>query len=457
MSIKLPSRYEDLDIAFRARLRPNKDLLEIIKTTIKSISMMGGLRFIPIYGLSGSGKTSASLEISTHLPNTETINVSRSEIENLDLLKEKILKTKKSIPTIYVIDQFEEVSANKERIPGEIIELLSIMDRKDEIKGRIIIVLWLTTDEEFRNSLVEKTSRNTRILVTPDFNIVGPDKGDWSSIIMETFREHNSDQQLENYEILESDIEDIAESTDTIGDAITKTGQELFSYLSTEHDLSQYKVVMLWPVTDGLRITRVTQFSDPRLSYIIDWSSWYKQLNQTDKQQLPVKEYNRTRLYFDMRIIPIAVADIEPLCAKPDVEDYEIPRTYLERFENTHFVKILRGRFNDDTYAPLRERESQRSKDAKEWYENNTKNPTFIGKRIASALNMLGFTASYEKTLESKYGQVRADIFVDGENVKYIIELKCFATENTMPSTISEQIRVTMRRHAQYAGFLMRQ
>lgn len=455
--MKLPNRYEDLDVAFRARLRPNRKLLDLIKSSFKSIEISGGLRFLPIFGLSGSGKTSASLEISTHLPDTQTIKFDKSEIENVTLLRKKILSVKTNVPTIFVVDQFEEVSSNKEGLPGEIIEALSMLDRDNGIKNKKVVVIWLTTDEEFRGSLVEKTSRNSRILLDPDFNIIGPEKSDWPNIIMETFREHNSDQQLENFEILETDLEEISEAHDTIGDAITRVGLILSDYISGEHDLSQYKIMMLWPVTDGLRITRVTQFSDPRNSYAIDWSSWYKQLNPTDKQQLPVREFNRTRLYFNMRIIPIAAADIEPLCAKPEIDDYEIPKTYLERFEKTHLVKILQGKFTDESYSPLRERESKRSEDAKAWYEQNTKNPTFIGKRIAKALTMLGFDATYEKTLESKYGQVRADVFIDGTETKYIIELKCFSAENTMPSTISEQIRITMRRHAQFAGFISRQ
>ena len=38
-----------------------------------------------------------------------------------------------------------------------------------------------------------------------------------------------------------------------------------------------------------------------------------------------------------------------------------------------------------------------------------------------------------------------------------IVELKAFSTEGTRPSTIKDAVRTTLRRHAQFAGFLARQ
>ena len=66
----------------------------------------------------------------------------------------------------------------------------------------------------------------------------------------------------------------------------------------------------------------------------------------------------------------------------------------------------------------------------------------------------------YEKEISTSHSTVRADVYVETENdtkPKKIVELKAYSAENTMPSTIKEQIKVTLRRHAQLAGFMSRQ
>jgi hypothetical protein len=40
---------------------------------------------------------------------------------------------------------------------------------------------------------------------------------------------------------------------------------------------------------------------------------------------------------------------------------------------------------------------------------------------------------------------------------KLIVELKAFSTDGTRPSSIKDSVRVTLKRHAQFAGFLARQ
>jgi hypothetical protein len=73
---------------------------------------------------------------------------------------------------------------------------------------------------------------------------------------------------------------------------------------------------------------------------------------------------------------------------------------------------------------------------------------------------VLGEFAIYEKEIETTHSKVKADIYIDESernSKKQIIELKVYSSENTMPSSIRDQIRVTLRRHAQLAGFLQRQ
>jgi hypothetical protein len=216
---------------------------------------------------------------------------------------------------------------------------------------------------------------------------------------------------------------------------------------------------MLWPVTDGLRIQRIQQFTDARQGYKLEWNAWYRALNADDQRQLPLPEFNRARLYFDMRVVPIAAADLHPLCRDLTNETDALHRTYLERFEKTHFFSIVSGQWNPDVYSPLRERESKRAEEARTWYEGVTTNPVGLGKRIARILTGLGQPAEHEQNVESPNGRVRADVLLRKPNPQrtVIVELKAYSAENTMPSTICGAIQTTLKRHAHFAGFLQRQ
>lgn len=462
MTIRLPSRYEDLDTAFRGRLKPNQSLLASVKRAFTSMEISGGIRFLPVFGQSGSGKTSAALEIGTHLPELYVEQLPREAIEdtsNLYPVLDQMLKRAKGRRLVAVIDQYEEVAAQRTAIPSAFVETLSLLDRNRERRDQILFI-WLTTSREFQTDLANATTRNKRILVESSFEIASIEKHQWPSIIQETFQFHNQEKALSDYELLDMDLADISSDAPTLGTAIEETGLKLANYATTLHDLSTYLVVMLWPVTDGLRITRIQQFTDPRQGYKLDWNAWYRQLNSDDQAGLPLREYNRARLYFDVRLIPIAAADIHPLCRDLDNDSVEPGNSYLERFKNTHFFSVVSGNWSPDTYAPLRERESKRADDARTWYSTVTQQPTALGKRLSKCLDKLGLSSGYEQTISSPHGKVRADILVDRSPIapsNVIVELKAFSPENTMPSTIASSVLTTLRRHAQFAGFLPRQ
>jgi len=460
MNLSLPSRYEDLDDAYRGRLVPDKALLDIVSSAEKSMRISGGIRFLPIFGESGSGKTSAAREIGTHLPGIKTFLLNRKEIVSNDSLIERINEENKRNDgkvLVAIVDQYEENVSEREKIPTQFIEYLSHLDR-GELRKQPMIFLWLTTSREFQTLLADATSRNKRILLGNNFSITGPAKQEWTKIIEETFSFHNSEKSLADYEIIDTDITDIAIDNDTIGSAIEAIGIKLGKYLESIQNLSDYQVILMWPVADGLRNQRVMQFAKSREGYRLNWDYFYNELNQEDKAQLPLRALNRARLYFDMRIIPVRAADLHRLCLKLDDENFNLAKTYLGRFQKTHFYHVLSGSWEGYDYNPVRERESKRSEEAKDWYSTVTTNPTQLGKRLSKILNKTGLKSTYEKTLTSSYSSVRADVFVQTENEnKIIIELKAFSSENTMPSTIKEQIKITLKRHAQFAGFLPRQ
>lgn len=462
MKLRLPSRYEDIDTTYRGRLLPNPELLALIDKGKKSMEISGGIRFLPVYGNSGSGKSCATHEISTHLPSTHIFSLDKEEIEEKGKLLSRIkLENIKSHGNLLIgiIDQYEENVSGKEKIPTQFVEHLSLLDRS-ELRAFPMIFIWLTTSRAFRDELVMATTRNRRILLKEDFDIVGPSKDKWVSIIKETFSFHNEGESLADYEIIDSDILKITEESETLGDAIQKVGDSLAGFVDNIQNLSEYQVILMWPVADALRNQRVLQFSKPREGYKLNWDIWYNELNVEDRMQLPLSELNRARLYFDMRVIPVRAADLYKMCMELDNSDYTIAPTYLERFQKTHFFHVLLDRWDSYDYNPVRERESQRSQDAAVWYSSVTNKPTLIGRRIASAIKQCGAEAEYEKTLVSPYGSVRADIYMTRENSlkpKVIIELKAFSSENTMPSSIKDAIKTTLKRHAQFAGFLQRQ
>jgi hypothetical protein len=422
----------------------------------------GGIRFLPVFGGSGSGKTSATLELGTHLPILDVFKLSRAAIEDYEQLKAELrarLKQGRGEAIVAVVDQFEEVAEGKSDLPRKFVENISIIDRDEEFRGKRIIFIWLTTTKEFRALLSQSTSRNTRILLQPDFEVVGPGRDQWRSIIEETFRFHNQNKSLSDHNIIEQDIDDVVAKNLTLGGAIQDIDKLLFFTSQKALDLSDYRVIMLWPVTDGLRITRVSQFTDARQGYKLDWGSFFRELNKTDQEQLPLQAYNRSRLYFDVRVVPIQAADLQPFCRDLDDTNFRLARSHVDSLKRSHFFSILNNAWSPANYGPMNERESARQRNAEEWYHKVNQQPTRIGARLAAALQSCGFDAQHEGSVESKFSKIRGDVIIrkPGEHPgNIIVELKCYTAENTRPSSIREAIAGTLRKYAIFAGFLER-
>ena len=456
--VTLPSRYEDLDQSFRGRLQPNKNLIAQTQKAFSSMAVSGGVRFLPIFGDSGIGKTSASLELNTHLPDVHVFQATDDEIRDRDALVARLDRERKHNPQkslVCVVDQYEEDVARREDVPTAFVETISRLDR-DRQKAFRVLFLWLTTDKEFQASLENATSRNRRVLLTSGFEIQGPPKEEWPDIIEETFSFHNESRKLSDFDVLRGDIEKTALDANSLGTAIEEVGENLYKDVSVLKDISRNKVIMLWPVTDSTRIARIHQFVDAQRGYKLDWDSWYRELSNEDKASLPLHAYNRARLYYDLRLVPIQAADLKDICRDLDVAKPTVAKSYLGHFKGTHFFSIVSRKWGDTKYSPLKERASKRSEEAKEWYRTVTRDPTKIGRRLAHILSQLGLNAVHEKNLLSAHSKVRADVFIedkDNEN-DFIIEIKAYSPENTRPSSIRDAVRETMKRHAQFAGFL---
>ena len=455
----LPSRYEDLDPGFRGRLRANDELIALVTSTLKKKRITGGIGFLPIFGASGSGKTSATMELGTHLPDLHVIRLEPDQISERTAILSAINDAKTDSgdrPIVAVIDQYEEAVATKLALPTSFVESLALLDRNDLKEGNVIFI-WLTTSLEFRELLVKATSRNSRILVAANFEIKGPEREEWEEIVLETFAAHNSDAPLADYDILPGDIQKISSRKPTLGDTIEAVADLLSESIPDFQNLAEYRVCMLWPVTDGARINLIHQFTEPKQGYRLNFDAWYRSLNSQDQKTLPFHAFNRARLYFDLRLIPIAAADLQPIYKDIDNDEFIIYKSYKDRIRATHLFSIVSGTWDPDSYAPLRERKSGRADGARLWYPSVTSKPTRIGQRLAQCFSEMGIASEHEHPISTRHSAVNADVLCaapfEGER-KTIIELKAFAPENTMPSTIANQIRVTLRRHAQLAGFL---
>ncbi len=456
---RLPSRFEDLDEEFRGRLRPNKGLINLVKSAHASMIVEGGVRFAPIFGESGSGKSSATIQLGAHLPEFDVLVLSSEALENSEILKTETAGkgyVKSNRPLIAVIYQFEEAAAEKAAIPSNFVEKVAILDRT--YRGRRVLFLWLTTSKTFQQQLVSATSRNTRILAQSDFEVSGPDRSEWPEIMRETFSYHNDGRDLADFEILDSDVADAANSSPTIGAGIRKIGIELAKHLAEPIDLSEFQVLMLWPVTDGIRIETLNRFAAPRQGYRINWNAFVSQLNPRDRKELPLAELNKARLYFDVRLVPIAAADLQRICGGMSNSNFKLSKSYLDRFSSTHFFSMVSKPDRNATFITLRERVSQRRDDAEAWYLSVTGESVAIGKSISQALKAKGLSSGYERTFDAGYKRIRADAWVERESSPKttLVELKAFSPSNTRPSDIADAIRVTLMRHAQFAGFLKR-
>jgi hypothetical protein len=463
VGFRLPSRYEDLDEAFRGRLKPEHDLLAAVKTAFAAMKVSGGIRFLPVFGKSGSGKSCAAFELSTHLPETLVVPFPREAVEDSTAFSRfmdvemPLLPAAK--PLILVIDQYEEAASTRENIPSQFVERLSLLDRSAQAR-RPMLFLWLTTSQDFQRLLVQATTRNRRILVREDFSLSGPPREDWPGIIQETFEFHNVGKPLADLGVLVDELKEVARTEATLGLAIERVGLKVAEKEPSLQDISKYQVIMLWPVTDGTRIATVGSFTSVREGYRLDWNTWYRELSAEDQAQLPLQAFNRARLYFDVRLVPIAAADLHPLCGDLDDEDFQLQPSYLKRFEKSHFYSIVKGTWNAEKFSRLRERESERAEEARVWYADVTETPTALGKRIAKILRALDIQAEHEQPIESPHGTVRADVLAERPGAtqdRVIIELKAYSPENTMPSSIRDAVRTTLRRHAHLAGFLPRQ
>ncbi len=428
------------------------------------MSISGGIRFLPIYGRSGSGKTSAARELSTHLPQTRVFPLSRAATLDEKTLLHEIFAARgpRDHPELLigVVDQYEESGDRASPSPSMFVERLSLLDR-GRLREIPTLFLWLTTDWDFHSELVRATKRNERVLLAPDFELAGPEQSEWAEIVEDTFAFHNHQRPLADFGLLGGEIEAIAYGSPTLGTTIQRVGERLGDQSRQLQDLSQYQVVMLWPVTDGLRITRVAGFTNAREGYQLDWNAFYRALNDDDRRTLPLAELNRARLYFDVRLVPIAAADLHALCAELDDAEFEPSQSYLDRFKKSHFFSIINETWDPAGYAPLRERDSDRASRAREWYDGSaTDHPVQVGRRIARCLTLLGLDAEHERSIRSPYATVRADVAVDrwdSTRRTCIVELKAFNSEGTRPSSIKDAIRTTLKRHAQFAGFLARQ
>jgi hypothetical protein len=350
--------------------------------------------------------------------------------------------------------------ARREDVPTRFVEALSHLDRAKFPTP--VLFLWLTTSRDFQKDLATATSRNSRLLITDSFELEPLARESWPDVIEETFEFHNEGRELADFKVLRSDIVAVASSAPSLGTAI----EEIGDHFDDEglQDISEYQVIMLWPVTDGQRLANVRNFTNPRLGYRLDWNAFYRALNSADQNQLPLDAYNKARLYFDVRLIPMQAADLHAISLNLTNPDVAPAKSYVSGFSKTHFYSVVSDSWDPESYRPMKDHGNAktvplRSTQAKQWYSAATNKPTHLGRRIASCLAELGLPAKAEREIKTPYARVVADVLAQrpsGERKNVIVELKAYSPENTYPSAIATQIWGTLKKHAELAGYLQR-
>jgi hypothetical protein len=296
--------------------------------------------------------------------------------------------------------------------------------------------------------------------VARSFEVEGPEKADWPDIIEETFEFHNSGKPLADFDVLRDDLDEITYASGTIGQAIEEVGRRLGAHTPQLQDISQYQVVIVWPVT-GSRIDRILSFTNQGDGYKLDWNAFYRAHDANAHMSLPFHAFNRARLYFDVRLVPIAVADLHALGHMLDQPTLLLGPSYLNRFSKSHFYGVVAGSYDPAAASRLRARESKRADDASAWYETVTNQPVPLGRRLSHIFTSLGYPATHEATITAGSHTCRTDVLVErhtaGLPPKVLVELKAFSTNSTMPAAIRDAVRGTLRKYAQLAGFLERQ
>ena len=75
------------------------------------------------------------------------------------------------------------------------------------------------------------TTRNARMLLAADFELLGPDLSEWADIVEETFAFHNQEQPLADFEVLRGDIEAVSYSSPTLVVTIERVGARLAGWV----------------------------------------------------------------------------------------------------------------------------------------------------------------------------------------------------------------------------------
>ncbi len=459
----LPSRWEDLQPEFRPNLRPDPALLELVKRQHASMQVTKGIRFLPIYGESGAGKTCAAMQLATHLPSVNVQLLDRSLIDSEDpqALVKFIESTNHLFSplelAIYVVDQYEESVAQKGNIPTRFVERLSALDRSGA-PPKPILFLWLTTSAAFRDELVAATSRNQRILAKRDFSITGPPRPDWSNIISSTFEFHNGGKILADCQIMPADLARECDEATTIGDAIKRIGDRLSDQLPRLGDISDYRLIQVWPVADGQSIERVQHFANPVPGYTLNWSAFEQRLVEEDRNSDTLAGLNKARLYFDMRVVPLPISYLQPICRSLDDPAYVVPKTSTDRWQTVHLHRLVAGTWADTAFGPLKERDAEKTA-VNRWYADIPAQQALVCQRLAALYSQLGFTADAQREIKTASSRVLADVGVDrptSAERTSLLELKVFAANRITPATVRDQIKSTLRKYAVLAGFIPR-
>jgi hypothetical protein len=216
-----PARYEFLiehvgsEVA-RLVVAPPSETLYSIELAAQSIRARGEGLFVPMYALSGTGKTTLASNLRTFLPSQFSATVQHNGAVSFDELKAAVVDAVRSRATNdeRIIPLLVD---HRESAPADTTELAAIKRFLRDPLGRKVILCWPETSDEIARSMSADYERIAgRPPIPLPLNVQGPHRDAWVPIATDTLQLSNN---VESLELLGVDPRDYApEEFETLGD-----------------------------------------------------------------------------------------------------------------------------------------------------------------------------------------------------------------------------------------------
>ncbi|WP_405937606.1 hypothetical protein OG338_13730 [Streptomyces sp. NBC_00726] len=197
-----PARYEFLiehvgsEVA-RLVVAPPSETLYSIELAAQSVRARGEGLFVPMYALSGTGKTTLASNLRTFLPSQFSTTVQHNGAVSFDELK---AATENAVQSRPANDEriIPLLVDHRESAPADTAELAAIKRFLRDPLGRKVILCWPETSEEMAKTMSADYERIAgRPPISLPLHIEGPRRDAWVAIATDTLQLSNNVESLE--------------------------------------------------------------------------------------------------------------------------------------------------------------------------------------------------------------------------------------------------------------------